>query len=198
MHSSTASRHDTDAPPPLTVLIVDDEPAVGKALQRRLRGRCEVLLASSGPEALALVETAQPHVVITDEHMPGMMGTELLARVEQSHPTAMRVLLTGQPSLDLMVRSLQLKPVQRVLFKPCPLDEVDALLQKIRGRRARDERVTTTAIALHEQASARDAHAANSPAAGASGPCQSQPMVVGRLRLNRKKEVGNGITPRVG
>ncbi len=128
MHSNSPSARSLSASTPPTVLIIDDEPAVGRALLRRLRGRGRIIVANSGAEALALVETQPADVVIADQYMPGMTGIEVLARMEQLCPDATRVLLTGQPSLQLMTRSATFRPIQRVLFKPCPIEEIDALL----------------------------------------------------------------------
>src|SRR6185369_12012739 len=69
------------------VICVDDDRTNLNALGRVLRARCTVLLASSGLEALELVQ-ANPDVacVLADLRMPGLAGPELLARVAQVRP----------------------------------------------------------------------------------------------------------------
>lgn len=89
-----------------TVLLVDDEAALLRALQRELRGLPVTLqVAQSGEEALAWLRAGgAPAAVITDQRMGGMTGLELLAEVEQLVPTALRVLHTGEGLLEVELR----------------------------------------------------------------------------------------------
>ena len=83
-----------------TVLLVDDEKNVRSALRRALRHEsCEILEAESAAEALRLLESRPVAVVVSDESMPGMSGTELLARVRAEYPETFRIILTGHASL---------------------------------------------------------------------------------------------------
>jgi CheY-like chemotaxis protein len=69
------------------VLVVDDDPDVGRAMRAKLQGRYAVVVATSGPEALRLAEAGQPDLVLCDVDMPGMDGvtfTEALASREQT------------------------------------------------------------------------------------------------------------------
>ena len=64
----------------MRVLFVDDEPNVLDSIRRQLRKSCEILTATSGAEALALLKDTGPvALVISDMRMPGMSGAELLA-----------------------------------------------------------------------------------------------------------------------
>ena len=67
-----------------------------------------VLSAASGPEALALLEREPVEVILCDQAMPGMNGTEVLAQVAARHPRTVRLMLTGQQDLaeiDAALRS---------------------------------------------------------------------------------------------
>jgi CheY-like chemotaxis protein len=78
------------------ILIVDDEHFVRDLLVKILRKQGhDVRWAACAPEALALLETELPDLVITDVVMPGMDGFELLRRIKGSHPTVKVVVLTG-------------------------------------------------------------------------------------------------------
>jgi len=78
-----------------SVLCVDDEPSILSALRRVLRAEgCRILTASSGAEALALLEAEPVDVVVSDMRMPVMDGARLLAEVRARWPGTARVLLT--------------------------------------------------------------------------------------------------------
>lgn len=92
-----------------TILLVDDDPFMLAVLADMLAGEpVRVLSAPSGPEALALLEREAVEVILCDQAMPGMTGTEVLAQVATSHPRTVRLMLTGQQDLaeiDAALRS---------------------------------------------------------------------------------------------
>jgi DNA-binding NtrC family response regulator len=90
------------------ILCVDDEPRVLAALLRALnREPYEVFRAGGGREALELLERFPVKVIISDERMPEMSGTELLAEVKRRWPWVRQVILTGYPGPAVMMRSLE-------------------------------------------------------------------------------------------
>jgi DNA-binding NtrC family response regulator len=90
------------------ILCVDDEPEVLSALGRTLRSEpYEVLRARGGSEAIDLLGRYPIKVVVTDEQMPEISGSELLAEVQAKWPLVGRIILTGYPGPNLMIRSLQ-------------------------------------------------------------------------------------------
>lgn len=83
-----------------TVLLVDDDPFMLAVLADMLGDEpVRVLSAASGPEALALLEREPVEVILCDQAMPGMNGTEVLAQVAARHPRTVRLMLTGQQDL---------------------------------------------------------------------------------------------------
>src|SRR5205823_6106832 len=83
------------------IICVDDDEHNLNALGRVLRGRCQVLLAATGEEALALVaEHQEVAAILADLHMPGLPGSELLARVAQVRPHCRRAVVTGYPESE--------------------------------------------------------------------------------------------------
>ncbi|MFN8546228.1 MAG: response regulator [Candidatus Binatia bacterium] len=118
------------------MLLVDDDPALLGALRRALRREpYEILVASNAPEALATLAARRIDVVVSDETMPGMTGTELLARVHASHPHTIRMMLTGRGSLPLAVRAINRGQVHRFFAKPCdPTDLASAIQQALQQR----------------------------------------------------------------
>jgi len=90
------------------VLCVDDEPGVLNALRRSLSNeRCDVITAGSPDEALAWFDEVQVHLVIADQQMPGMTGSELLNYVRKRSPRTARALLTGHRTASVVRLGLE-------------------------------------------------------------------------------------------
>ena len=91
-----------------TVLFVDDEPMLLAGLKEALR-RCPfgILTATSAADALKLLATHAVDVVVSDERMPNMPGSEFLGIVRQRHPQTIRIVLTGQRVTDWMPADLR-------------------------------------------------------------------------------------------
>jgi two-component system probable response regulator PhcQ len=101
------------------VLFVDDEPNVTEALKRALRKEpYTVLSAGSAEEALRILSLEPVDVVVTDEQMPGMPGSELLAVVCRQYPDTVRIILTGHASLQAALVAINKGEIYRFLTKP--------------------------------------------------------------------------------
>ncbi|PKN57183.1 MAG: two-component system response regulator [Deltaproteobacteria bacterium HGW-Deltaproteobacteria-14] len=110
-----------------TVLLVDDEPLVSRAIGRMLvLSGYEVLVASSGPAALELMATRPVGVIISDQRMPGMRGIELLRRVKDLHPLAVRLILSGQGDYETIQDAINQGAIYKYLLKPCSEDVLKA------------------------------------------------------------------------
>jgi two-component system probable response regulator PhcQ len=102
-----------------TVLLVDDEPNLLEALRRALRREPYTLLEATSAEAAFDVLARTPvDVIISDEKMPGISGTELLAIVRKKYPDVVRIVLTGHASLEAAIRAINEGGVYRFLTKP--------------------------------------------------------------------------------
>ena len=107
-----------------TVLFVDDEPMVTEGLKRALRKEpYRILSARSGKEALAMLELEKVDVIVSDERMEGMSGSELLSIVRKRRPNTIRMILTGHASLDAAIRAINEGEIYRFFTKPC--NEID-------------------------------------------------------------------------
>jgi DNA-binding NtrC family response regulator len=103
-----------------TVLFVDDEPYVTEALKRGLRKEpYEILSAKSAAEALEIMAHKAVDVVVSDENMPGMSGSEFLSVVCRKYPDTIRIILTGHATLDAAIRAINEGKIYRFLTKPC-------------------------------------------------------------------------------
>lgn len=101
------------------VLLVDDEDNVLKALQRTLMDEeFEVDVAHNGFEAEKMMAARIYKVIVSDERMPGLSGSELLSRVSLQCPQTVRILLTGQASLEATMRAVNSGEIYRFFVKP--------------------------------------------------------------------------------
>jgi DNA-binding NtrC family response regulator len=100
------------------VLCVDDDPGVLRSLHALLRDRFDVSSATHADEALALLGASAFDVVISDQRMPGMSGTEFLEQVKERSPQTMRLLLTGHADYTDVLRSVNDSEVFRYIHKP--------------------------------------------------------------------------------
>ena len=101
------------------VLLVDDEPYILETLKRSLhKSEFEILTATSGPLALEILNRCPVDAVVSDEHMPGMTGTELLSIIRDSYPNVPRIILTGNADMQVVIKSINQGNVDRYLTKP--------------------------------------------------------------------------------
>jgi len=110
------------------VLIVDDEPMVYQSLRRALqREQLDTAQANDAEQALSLMAQKPADVVIVDEHMPGLRGNLLLARIRQQWPAAIRMMLTGDSRPETIISAINNGGVERFFLKPA--NEVDIVKQ---------------------------------------------------------------------
>ena len=125
-----------------TVLFVDDDPLVMRSMERMLRDEPYVVLTANGSaEALALMETSHVDVIISDECMPGMSGSELLATVRAKYPSCIRMMLTGDSNLASSVRIIQEGALYRFLCKPLSRDELTHAIRQASERKDLEDRL---------------------------------------------------------
>ncbi len=82
------------------VLVVDDEPDILRSFSFNYGDDFTVLTAESGAQALEQLETVDPAVIVADQRMPGMTGSEFLERSMTLRPDAVRIVLTGYTDVD--------------------------------------------------------------------------------------------------
>lgn len=100
------------------ILLVDDEERILRSLGLLLRMQYEVLTTTSGSEALRLLRDNDVHVLISDQRMPEMNGTEVLREARQISPRTVRILLTGYADADATIASVNEGEVFRYISKP--------------------------------------------------------------------------------
>jgi response regulator RpfG family c-di-GMP phosphodiesterase len=102
-----------------TILCVDDEDNILHSLKRLLRKEgYRFLTALSGEEGLKILNENDVHLLISDHRMPGMSGTEFLAKVREKHPDVLRVILTGYTEVDSITESINKGNIYKFFLKP--------------------------------------------------------------------------------
>ena len=115
---------------PYKILIVDDEPANLRALERLFRQEYEVLTANSGTEALELLTQHDVALLITDQRMPGMTGIELLKKTMSLRPRMVRIILTGYTDVEALVEAINCGEVYRYITKPWSNEDLRVTIKR--------------------------------------------------------------------
>jgi DNA-binding NtrC family response regulator len=120
---------------PLTVLFVDDEPAMLRMIRRSLLGRkLEVVTASSGAEALEVMASRRIDVLVTDLEMPQMSGIELMQIARRRFPGTLRIVLTGAASPETTLDAINRCEVVRFFPKVFEPEVFAMALHDLEGR----------------------------------------------------------------
>jgi two-component system response regulator MprA len=116
------------------VLVVDDEPAVRRALERALAlERHDVVLAADGEEALDALMSSPPDAIILDVMMPRLDGLEVCRRLRAAGDRTPILMLTARDAIDDRVRGLDVG-ADDYLVKPFALRELQARLRALLRR----------------------------------------------------------------
>jgi len=130
------------------VLCVDDDPNVLEGLEVQLRRGYEITPANNGEGGLDAIENLGPFaVVLSDMRMPGMNGAEFLARVRDTAPDLVRMLLTGYSDQESAIAAVNQGQIFRFLTKPCPPEQLVAAFDDA----AEQHRLITAERVLLEQ-----------------------------------------------
>jgi response regulator RpfG family c-di-GMP phosphodiesterase len=116
------------------VLFVDDIPDTLYSLQRMYESDFNVLCASSGEQALALL-AQQPAdqpicTVFSDQRMPHMCGDELFSLIRERYPLAVRVLMTAYADIQSVISAINTGHIHRYIRKPWEPDEFSQTLRE--------------------------------------------------------------------
>ena len=145
------------------VLVVDDDPVVGKSFDRVLSGKgYAVITASSGQEALNKLETEDYDVVYTDIKMPGMSGLEMAEQMKQSRPWLPVVIVTGYGSPGNEARA-EAAGVSGFLRKPLSPEMIEESAEKV---------LSETSAAVRSAAAAEPQAEASPAPSAAQGAAQ--------------------------
>jgi len=131
------------------LLIVDDEASIRSAVRRLLRGEGYTIYeAAGGSQALRQLAEYPIQVILTDQRMPGMSGTELMGHIKSLYPDSVRMLFSGYAELETVVEAVNQGALFKILFKPW---DDEQLLQQIRDAFDYHEAVIKPRVAAADQ-----------------------------------------------
>ncbi|HEX7343226.1 MAG TPA: HD domain-containing phosphohydrolase [bacterium] len=110
---------------PYTVLVVDDEPDIVQLLEEAFsEAGFRVLTALSARQALALLDSQKPDVIISDNRMPEISGIEFLEMARLQHRDVVRFLMTGYADLQIAIDAINRGYVYQFITKPFKMEEI--------------------------------------------------------------------------
>ena len=110
------------------VLLVDDEPDNLDAFRFNFRKNFDLHTALSGAEGLEVLRQHEVAVIVTDQRMPEMTGTEFLRHAREVRPDAVGIILTAFRDEDVLIEAIRLGHVYRYVLKPWDRDEMQTIV----------------------------------------------------------------------
>jgi len=117
--TSSSKRPETEADERKTLLLLDDEENILRALARVFRrDGYRILSTTSISEAFKLLAENDVQVIISDQRMPEMSGTEFFSQVKAIHPETVRIVLSGYTDLKSVTDAINEGAIYKFLTKP--------------------------------------------------------------------------------
>jgi len=111
------------------LLILDDDEYILKSLSRALRGEgYQVLLANRADDAFRMLAQVDVQVILSDQRMPEMSGTEFFKRVKSLYPDTVRIVLSGYTDLQSVTDAINQGAIYKFLTKPWDDDELRQII----------------------------------------------------------------------
>lgn len=113
----------------LRVLYVDDEENNLISFHAYFRKQYQVYTVNSPMEAFELLKDIEMHIIVTDQKMPVMTGTEFLEKTIPIYPDSIRLLITGQADLDSVIEAINRGQVNKYVQKPWDWDKLKLIME---------------------------------------------------------------------
>lgn len=124
------------------ILIVEDDPSIGETLEIILQQNgYDTVIAQNGQEALQKIENAFFNMALLDIMLPDMQGTELLAHLHKAMPKMIKIMVTGYPSVQNAVDSLN-QGAAAYVIKPVKPEKLLALIEEKLAEQSQAEQMT--------------------------------------------------------
>jgi response regulator RpfG family c-di-GMP phosphodiesterase len=111
-----------------TILAVDDEPINLRMLERLLRQQYRVITATSAEDALEILKREEVSLILTDQRMPGMQGTDFLRKTKETNPDVVRMVVTATNDMETFIDAIKNAGAIRVIGKPWDPDKIRQMI----------------------------------------------------------------------
>lgn len=138
----------------INVLYVDDEENNLLAFKAAFRRDFNIFTAISADEGQKILAVNEIHVLITDQRMPGTLGTELLAQAVKDNPDQIRILLTGFSDIEAIKDAINRGQIYHYLQKPWDNDELKTTIEeayKIFALKKQQKELSAMLMSTNEQ-----------------------------------------------
>lgn len=112
------------------LLIIDDDEEITKTLYRQFRRNCSVFIATHAQEAYDILSREEIHVILCDQRMPKMSGTEFLASIRKRYPKTVFLVLTGYSDIHAIIEAINTSQIYRYIAKPWNPEELNIVVQQ--------------------------------------------------------------------
>ncbi|RYX84406.1 response regulator [bacterium] len=113
----------------INILFIDDEENNLISFKAVFRLKYHVITAINAADALHILDTETVQIIITDQRMPNMTGSEFLEKVLEKYPDPIRILLTGYSDISAVIEAVNRGKVFHYLTKPWNETELDQTIQ---------------------------------------------------------------------
>src|SRR5262245_42281474 len=113
-----------------TLLIVDDEVDVLESLRHQFHRTYRVLTATSGSQAVSLLNDNEIQPILSDQRMPGMQGDAFLSQARGLQPDAIRMLFTGYADIQAVINAVNEGHIFRYILKPWDTVELEGIIRQ--------------------------------------------------------------------
>jgi len=114
----------------INVLYIDDEPHNLLSFKASFRRTFNVYTAESAEEGRKILDQAEIHVILSDQRMPGMTGIEFFESILETHPTPIRILITGYTDINAVIDAINRGQVYKYLTKPWNDNDIKIFVDK--------------------------------------------------------------------
>lgn len=126
------------------VLFVDDDPDILNSFRRSLRKSPFEFFSKDNPQdAIEFLKGQEVEVIVSDEHMPGMNGIELLKLVRDQYPDVIRIMLTGDEDVNTIVRAINEGKLHKFFSKPVDCRELISTVHQLVHNKENSEEPST-------------------------------------------------------
>ncbi len=126
----TISKNPTEDKKKFSLLYVDDEATNLRVFKANFRKFYNVYISSSPFEAIEILKREEIHIIMTDQRMPEMTGTQFLEKILPDHPDTIKIILTGFTDIEAIKDSTNKCGIFKYITKPWNFDEVKRVLER--------------------------------------------------------------------